>query len=76
MGKPRFGEFGRQFRHFVSEHASLGDGLYRWFRDEVEREDRYLRRWMRGENLPSEDNWRRNGGNTCGDRFSCLRVQT
>src|SRR5687767_13147696 len=57
MKRPRFANFGSQLRSFLLKHAFLGVGLYRWFREEVGLEDRYIRRWTRGDVLPSEDNW-------------------
>lgn len=59
MSKPRFADFGRCLRDLLTKHAQFGAGFYRWFQDEVGLEDRYVRRWMRGDNLPSDDNWRR-----------------
>lgn len=55
----RFLAFGQTLRRFLTEHGSLGRGLYEWFREEVGLEDRYIRRWMRGDNLPSPDSWKR-----------------
>lgn len=37
----------------------LNQGLMSWFTEHVKLDDRYLRRWLRGDNLPSEGSWRR-----------------
>ena len=36
----------------------LNQGLMSWFTQQVKLDDRYLRRWLCGDNLPSEGSWR------------------
>jgi len=48
--------FGLALRNFV-DRLELGSGRARWFDQEVRLDPRYLRRWQRGDYLPSEGNW-------------------
>ena len=48
--------FGLALRKFV-DRLELGSGQARWFDQEVRLDPRYLRRWQRGDYIPSEGSW-------------------
>ena len=48
--------FGPALRKFMSQ-LDLGRGVMGWFNEEVGLDDRYLRRWFKGDHLPSDVSW-------------------
>jgi len=50
--------FGSELRQLLTS-ANLPGGQNEWFRETLGMEDRSLRRWLSGQHLPSEDNWKK-----------------